>query len=600
MSFLNPFYLWGLLLALPLVTVYLLKVKPTRIPTNTLFLWEKLLEGEQSNNLFLKLRNILSLILMLLVICCICLGLSEPIFGQRDNRDVIILIDQSASMRAKIDGVSSIERAKKEARTIVNALAAGQRASIATVDHSVHFLSHLSSNTQGLHQLIDSIEPTHLPENSMSESVIEQMLKYGESTFVEKSEEQELGNHRVVYISDGCHGYTFDQSLKLEKVVVAQNQKRKNIGIVAADIQPQIGSRDASLMLQFTNASDEPETIEVEFYSQKSRSIEELVQITVLPGKNKPMFFDIQDAARGLWSVRFEYADAIEIDNKVEMMLHPLPAVEVSIPDTNYYFFQRCVEAFSKTSGSLKLVKQSGGIHICEGKIPDGVSGDCIVFAPSGESDFWRNGENLAEVYVPIVHFSNHPMMKHFDVNLFSFAGAKTITAPEGAKVIVASESGVPLVYQVNKPDKSVVVVNLDPKLDDFFLDTSFVVLVYDIIMHLSGNTLRQPAVYAMGQAYRAKEKESFNQPEVEDMLFLEEGQSFLPKTVGSYKSLDSIAQHFSVGLLSERESALKPTSEDSIVKFASSTYPLSFWLIVLGITLLIVESISYHRRKVD
>lgn len=599
MSFLNPGYLWGLLFCVPLVAVYLLKVKPKKQETNAWFLWEKVLEEKETSALFSKLRSFLSLLLMLLMIILVCVGLSEPTFSKKDNRDVFILIDQSASMQAEVNGQSSLELAKNEAHAVVNSLYTGQRASIAVVNQSVKFLTHLSSNAQGLHKLIDSIEPSQLPESPIAEEVIKQMVKPagtgdGEATDGDKKA-------RIVYISDGCHGYDFSALTELETVVVAENKKRSNVGIIAADIQPSIGTKAASAMVQLVNASDEPVTVELEFYSEEKQSIEELVEVKVEPGKNKPLFFDIQNAAEGAWSVRFELEDDLILDNEVSMMLHPLPVVPVSIPESANYFYQRCVEAFSKTSGSLQLAKDDDAqIQIYQGSVPESAKGGCVVIGPTGESPFWGAVGKEVEAYVSLVELPNHPMMRHIDVNHFSFIGAKELEVPEEAKVIIQSESGVPLLYQVSKPGLSVLVVNLDPQLNDFFLSTGFIVLVYDAAMYLSGNEQRPFSVLPLGQAYEAAEDQSYTVPDKVGEVSLEKGQKYFAEKVGLYKSTDESGKDFAVSLLSARESRLVSEEGRAAGSASSSGYPLSFWLVVIGFMLLVAESVCYHRRKAD
>jgi len=259
MTFLNPGFLWGLLLTIPVIAVYLLKVKPRVEKTNTWFLWDQILEERQSNSLFSKLRNFLSLLLMLLVVVLVSLSLSNPIFSKRDTRDVFILIDQSVSMNGMIDGEPGIEIAKEKARSIISSLGTSQRASIA--------------DSKAAGRAVAKMAQSQVAENIESAS----------------------GELRIVFISDGCLDFELDEKLPIERVAISESQ-RENIGIVAADIQPKIGSADATVMVQLVNSGKEAKSVELEIFCEKTQSIEELIEINVLAGSNKPHFFTLKDS----------------------------------------------------------------------------------------------------------------------------------------------------------------------------------------------------------------------------------------------------------------------------------------------------------------
>jgi len=273
----------------------------------------------------------------------------------------------------------------------------------------------------------------------------------------------------------------------------------------------------------------------------------------------------------------------------------------VSIPDQNNYFFQRCVEAFSQTSGSLIIDNDSALFKIFQGSVPNDLRTDSLVFSPEGDSPLWTVNGGEITVLSPRVLQSDYPLLKHLDLNSFEFVGAKDITAPENAKVIVETETGVPLIYQVNDSDKSVIVVNLDPRQNDFFLHTGFIAITYDAAMYLSGNRERIPAVFPVGTNYFSADKEGLIivNPSGKTIERVG-GDSVALEEFGLYSLQDKKRSQLAVGLLSPAESLLTANIENSRVDAASSGYPLSFWLIILAIIILVLESTLYHRRKVD
>ncbi|MEQ9380054.1 MAG: VWA domain-containing protein, partial [Pirellulales bacterium] len=122
MTFANPLMLLSLLGLLPLVVVYLLKVRPRRRKTTAYHLWEKILQDRRPNRLLYRLRDLWSLLLLALVFSAIALALAEPRWTDRERKDLLILIDNSASMQAVDGNTTRLERAKTRAADIVRAL----------------------------------------------------------------------------------------------------------------------------------------------------------------------------------------------------------------------------------------------------------------------------------------------------------------------------------------------------------------------------------------------------------------------------------------------------------------------------------------------
>ena len=590
MNFLSPHFLWGLLLALPLIAVYFLKVKPRKKLTNAWFLWEKVLEEKNNSSLFHKLRSFLSLLLMLLMLFFICFGLSELSFSKNDTRDVFIVIDQSASMHTKSDGTPAIELAKSEAHSVLNALSSGQRASIVVLNESLNYLTHLSSNVHGLHKTIDAIQASSTPDPHSAGLALKQMGEILE-------QEEDL---RLIFISDGRNAFDLSKLENVEKIIIGASDSDLNIGIIAADIQPVLASESATAMVQLSNSGIKSKEVEIEIFHEPSQTIAELIKVNVKPGVNEPLFFDLPNAESGLWKINLLHKDTLPLDDHASMILRPLPAVSVSIPTENNYFYQRCIEAFGKTSGSLQLAHSDAQVNMFHGSVPENVQGKALVFAPQGSSSFWSNLGSEVAVHVPIIEQENHGLLKHINVNDFTFPGAKQLSAPQGAQVIMRSEAGVPLIYQINNPTQTVIVVNLDPQLDDFFLYTGFVTIIYDTAMFLSGNETRLPSTYPMGVPHTAPITTAYSLPN-DETVQVQKGEVLTSPHIGLHQSQqESQKASYSTALLSAQESGSGNLKQAPINLSVGSGYPLSMWLLVAGILLLITESICYHRRKAD
>src|SRR5438552_11108095 len=119
---------WSALAGVPvgIIALYFLKLRrrPVRVPST--LLWRRSLEDLHVNSLFQRLRRNLLLFLQLLAVALAMLALLGPRVqgttgqGQR----YVLAIDESASMGATDVSPSRLERAKQEAKKIIDGMAA--------------------------------------------------------------------------------------------------------------------------------------------------------------------------------------------------------------------------------------------------------------------------------------------------------------------------------------------------------------------------------------------------------------------------------------------------------------------------------------------
>ena len=298
MSFVNPLFLWGFLSLIPLAAIYFLKVRPVKKPTNALFLWDDILQEKKSSALFRRLRDLFSLLILILAFSAIILALAGPDFSGADRKDLVLLIDNSASMNA-IDGTSTrLAKAKKMASQIVQALNGNQRCSIVSISNETSYVSNMSNNPRELLDAIDKIQPsTTISDFSNLDKFV--------STDAESGTEKASGkktNHRVILISDGCTSQPIPQEIEVIKI---GEFRPGNIGIVAADIQRLPGKR-AGVFFQVASSYPEPVEADLIINFQESNNLVKIVPLTIQSGLNPPDTFEIENAESGSWFARLE------------------------------------------------------------------------------------------------------------------------------------------------------------------------------------------------------------------------------------------------------------------------------------------------------
>lgn len=118
MSLLIPLGLLGLLGIAALILIYILKPNYQQKVISSTFVWKLSIKYKKKRVPISKLRNILLIICQILIIVACALILARPVQILREKieqSEVVLIIDSSASMRAKVDRESRFMRAVDEA-----------------------------------------------------------------------------------------------------------------------------------------------------------------------------------------------------------------------------------------------------------------------------------------------------------------------------------------------------------------------------------------------------------------------------------------------------------------------------------------------------
>lgn len=590
MTFLHPALLWSFLALLPLAALYFLKVRPRRKPTTALFLWDGILAERRSSSLFRRLRDSGSLLLMLLVCSAICLALAQPEWNDR-RQDLLILIDNSASMAAKEGGTARIDSAKRAAAEIVEGLNGSQRAAVATVAQRVSYRSHLTDNPR---ELLDAVESVTASNQSLRLDV----LAVGED-----SNNHYLRDGRVILISDGCFAVErLPEHIELIKIGSALD----NLGIVAADMAylPD-GTDRLAVYCQVASSWEEPREVDLVVARIDDNGNEQMAKVIPLkakPGVNPAQTFTLEKARPGKWIARLNAGDAFPQDDTAYLVAARPDPIRIGVTSADRFFLEKSVLAFSQNAGFLTLVKDMPDVALANAAVPD--NDKMILFHPTGESRWWKDLGERVEASTPRITTKNHPALRHVDVTAIPFVGVQRLTPPPGAQILASDDDGTPLIYTARLDNRSAIVVNMDPVAGEFYFSAWFPVLVHSAATFLAGreNSLRAtyrpgdvvPIPGASDDTVSKWTTESNEEKEIHGKLLTLDDQL-------GYSGLSNASGKWFVGssLLAETETSLGDTTAANTCKALSRGRSATHWLTLMAIVVLTVESVLYHRRKV-
>jgi hypothetical protein len=579
MNFTSPAFLWLFAALAPLVAIYFLKIRPRRLPVTAFFLWGQVFQERRASSLFQRLRDLLSLLLLALVVSALALAAAGPRRGDEDRRDLLIVIDTTPSMRAGKPGADSLHAAKSRARDMIRALNGTRRAALATASAELDFLCHFSAAPKDLLDALARVEAGDVPASPAALQALAGLAPASSNA-----------SHRLVFLTDGNPGW---QDLPGGVEVMRVGRSQPNAGITAADLA-WTGSGQGRASFHYRIEGNFPAEThgELELNHLDGGGLARLIPIVLRPGQPSSATLDVEDARPGRWlaSLRLE-SDSLAADNEVPLGLAPPRILGVRLhTGGDGFFFDRCIDAFARTGGSLRRVASGpADLHLSRGTIPPGQE-PVLCFAPTGDSPFWDSIGPAVEFSTATTTIPDHPLLRLLDLPALRLDGVRSATPGPDALILAQSESGVPLLWKKTVAGRHALIANFDPSQGDFFLSPWFPVLVHAAMTELGGTPPALAAAWPTGSRITDAPIESESAGPLPSPAILRQR--------GHYHWIhENRREPFGAAILDAAESILDGSGPAENAREISRGHPLAHSLLLLAIALLVAESILYHRR---
>ena len=158
--------LWPLFLLLtipPVIMLYILKRKYKEEVISSSLLWKEVYKNTRANTPWEKFKKNIMLLLQIIIILLIILALMKPFlnFGGKSYKNIIMVIDNSASMNTLYDDKSRLEQGKELAKEYLNGIKDGTNTYIISYDNTSNLLLNGDFNKDKARSIIDNIMPSY-------------------------------------------------------------------------------------------------------------------------------------------------------------------------------------------------------------------------------------------------------------------------------------------------------------------------------------------------------------------------------------------------------------------------------------------------------
>jgi Ca-activated chloride channel family protein len=318
MEFLSPGWLYLSALAIPVIAFYLFRPKRRELKVPTTIFWRQILRERSERPAIKRLRQLLSLLLLLLFLAALVMAAAKPFLGKNSTgRDIIIVIDTSASMGVQESGGTRLDLAKEKATDILNSLPAGAQAALLSLGPSP---SIVVSKTQDVPLLLRGLQSLKTTS--------------GSSNFqpaLELAEDIALGQKppaSIYLLSDGGGlPETEGKNISVPVTFVPIGEAQSNVGVTHFVVRqhPTI-DKDYEVLLTVHNDSAEAVQIKVELYLQGA--LLNALPMTIESKGDRTEVFSQTFSSGGIFEAR-----VVKVDSKTKDLLPDDDSAFAYIPE---------------------------------------------------------------------------------------------------------------------------------------------------------------------------------------------------------------------------------------------------------------------------
>ncbi len=545
MNFLSPISLFLFGLAIPIIALYILKLRRRREPVSTLMFWEQLFKERQTTSLFQRLKHLLSLLLQLLFLALLVLAIARPQFAfiTKSARQLILIVDRSASMNAILnfdpenpETESRLDSAKETALQIVQGLRFMDEMSVISCHTRPIIHTPFTRHQKTIREAIESIEPTDIKTDlkpAIDLALAVAQTKPNPEIIIlsdfQKISEETLADFQNIQSENTNPDDDQEQKRNIKLHLLQIGEENDNVGITQFRVRKSIvNAFDYETLLSVINTSDEEKKCSVELYFNES--LFDVRPYTLSPGEIKTEIFSNFTFEGGELKAVLDIEDALKTDNVAYATLPIRESITVLLVTEENPFLRNALAVDEKidltvaTPAEYEANTQEFEVVIFDRYSPTSLGDGNFMFIYPPNSDTppnigaddsvatWEIGE---EIETPIITEweRTHPILQHVQLENVLIGKAYAVTPPPTSKVLVRSFEA-PVVFVDVTPKRKIVFAAINILESDLPLRIAFpVIMANTITWFVQGDKIEEYHLLT-GEVLRYK----FDAQEIEEM----------------------------------------------------------------------------------
>lgn len=483
MSLLTPVALALSALALPILMLYMLRLRRIEMPISSTFLWRQLVRDREANAPWQRLRFSWLLVLQLLVLLALVLALARPFveISTISTGRLVLLLDASASMEATDVSPSRFARAREIALELVDTLGPDDTMTVIRVGAVPEVLAAASRDKVVLRQAIRDAAP------SDSSADWEAALTLAAAGAVGVSD------LKVVIISDGGLPPNLPPVPGQVRYVTV-GERGDNLAISALAVASLPGSAP-QLFARLSNYGDEPAEAILDVRLDGSNVLYTARRYTV-PAQGTVDIFDIELppefgalAAQLTFPARAPEHDFLRADNRAVAVRERAGAGRVLLVSDGNLFLEQIFRslrgvALYQVMSVDELPSQPFDLYVFDRTLPRTLpEGDLLLIDPPAGTAFFQVGAAYTPAGAIAVN-TNDARMRNLGVYLPQARVARLRALSDiGWATVLAEVDGLPLIVAGEVGTRQVAILPFDVRYPntDMVLQPAWPILMAEL-----------------------------------------------------------------------------------------------------------------------
>lgn len=616
MQFLTPLGFLLAALAIPILLLYMLKLRRKQVQVSSTFLWVQLLREQQANAPWQKLKRNLLLILQLLILAALVIAYARPAvqIPTVASGSVIVLLDASASMNAVDVSPSRFEEARRSVQSLIDGLSSASSMTLILVADTPQTLIAAETDKTLLRQALSNASPTHGRADWQSAFALAGGAARGNQ-----------GNATIVVVSDGGLPQDALPAVPADVRYILVGTADDNLAISALALRP--AQDGPQLFVEVSNYADAERTVLLSIYANDD--LLDARQLQLQAGASESFTLDGLSKSSSIYKAQLSSTDgsndldSLALDDTAFAVYESAASRRVLLVSHGNLFLEQLLaslpglqpfRALPAEDGSLQIPNDPFDLYIFDGQIPSELPQANLLFINPSTTPFFNVGTVHTEF--KNVRVNDGPLTRFVDWSTVHILEAKTAQTPPWADTLIESDAG-PLVFAGETDGNRIAAVTFDLRQSDLPLQVAYPILFSNLI-----NYLAPPGAFDSLTSLRPGEALSLLRPADAERVVIaspsDQAYSLTPEQttftqtqeLGFYAvnffSQDSTrVQYFAVNLFDEGESNIRPRE---MIQIGQETVTPSIsgqvgqrelwkWLIALALLVLMVEWQVYHRK---
>ncbi|NNJ28034.1 vWA domain-containing protein [Alienimonas chondri] len=525
MNFAAPSMLWWLALAIPVVALYVLKVRLRRVPVSTLMFWDRVYQEKAPRSLFERLRHLGSLLLQLLLVALLAFALADPFTDAevREARHLVLVLDASAGMAAPADpenpdAGTRLDAAKARAMELVKGLRHRDTAAILTAGAAAEVACGTTGHPPTLAAALTNVQQTDAPGAVPAALALARRLVAGR----ENGQVILLSDHapetRATVEGEASDDAPADDDPDDDPVtLLAFGQPGGNVALTAFQVRRSLTDPIGyEILVEVSNFADDPAEVRLDL--DLAGVPVDVIPLELEPNEVWKRTFEKTDEAGGelVATLRFDTeesddaadddaeADAepaptatnlLTVDDVARAVLPARERVAVLLVTPGNLFLQQVFAANPLVDLTLaSAVPESipeGTVLVLHRAVPETLpAGPVFVVDPRNDSDLFTVGKEIVSPTVQATEAAeDSPLTANVRIDSIQIPKARAVTptvagdnAANRLTVLAETEDSEPLLFAVRRPTGKALVLAVDFDATDLPLRTAFPILAVNAL----------------------------------------------------------------------------------------------------------------------